>query len=186
MYSFLPQTGAGLAALCDALATYGVAFAPTQFQRYTCLRRLPLGLLELEPMFLLGVSLMVFGCFVRRWCFRTLGRFFTFEVSMSPCHRLVTDGPYAYVRHPSYTGIFLVLAGATIVMCSHNSWFRQCGVLERGGAPVLAAWMALCLWSTNCLRLRLKVEDEELKIRFGKFWEDYAARVPYTLIPGFV
>ncbi|TFK50531.1 ICMT-domain-containing protein [Heliocybe sulcata] len=164
------QAGAALGVLCDAAATYA----------------LPLGLLEIEPTFLLGVSMMVFGCFIRQWCFQTLGRLFTFEVSISPEHRLVTGGPYAYVRHPSYTGIFLVLAGATTVMCSRNSWFRQCGILERGGAPLLVAWMALCIWSANCLRQRLRVEDEELKIRFGKIWEDYAARVPYTLIPGLV
>ncbi|EPQ51452.1 ICMT-domain-containing protein [Gloeophyllum trabeum ATCC 11539] len=162
----LAKAGAALAALFDAAATYA--------------------LMEVDPIFLSGVTLMVLGCVLRKWCYRTLGRLFTFEVSIDPSHRLVTEGPYAYVRHPSYTGIFLVLAGATTVMCSKNSWLRQCGVMERGGAVTLIMWLALCAWSGNCLRQRLEVEDGELKVKFGKIWEDYAARVPYTLIPGLV
>ena len=30
-------------------------------------------------------------------------------------HRLVTDGLYAYVRHPQYTGLFVALFGEGIV-----------------------------------------------------------------------
>lgn len=38
-----------------------------------------------------------------------LGNLFTFEVMIRKNHKLITDGPYAYLMHPSYTGINLFL-----------------------------------------------------------------------------
>ncbi|KAG1779990.1 hypothetical protein EV702DRAFT_1266900 [Suillus placidus] len=60
---------------------------------------------------LLGTALIqvVAGGFLRWWCFCTLGRFFTFKLSVRQEHKLVTTGPYAVrvVRHPSYAGTLL-------------------------------------------------------------------------------
>lgn len=35
---------------------------------------------------LTGVGLMIIGGGLRLWCYRELGRFFTFEVRFTPCH----------------------------------------------------------------------------------------------------
>jgi protein-S-isoprenylcysteine O-methyltransferase Ste14 len=51
------------------------------------------------------------GVTLRWWAIRTLGKQFTRELQVGEDHELVVDGPYRYVRHPSYTGAILMLAG---------------------------------------------------------------------------
>src|SRR5262249_56376675 len=58
-----------------------------------------------------GLVLIASGIGLRVWSIATLGRFFQYQIKVQPGHRVVTGGPYRYVRHPSYTGIALVLAG---------------------------------------------------------------------------
>ncbi|KAM5531771.1 hypothetical protein V8D89_014541 [Ganoderma adspersum] len=41
--------------------------------------------------------------------------FFTFEVIIKDDHKLITSGPYSYVRHPSYTGILCLTTGAYLM-----------------------------------------------------------------------
>ncbi len=58
-----------------------------------------------------GVATTVAGVGLRQWAIRTLGRFFVGYVSIQPGHRVVRDGPYRWVRHPSYAGLWLQFAG---------------------------------------------------------------------------
>jgi protein-S-isoprenylcysteine O-methyltransferase Ste14 len=51
---------------------------------------------------------------LRAWSIAALGRFFQYHIEVQAEHRVVTDGPYRYVRHPSYTGMALVLAGIAL------------------------------------------------------------------------
>src|SRR5258707_1112495 len=61
-----------------------------------------------------GVVLIAAGIGLRAWSIATLGRFFQYQIQVQPGHHVVTDGPYRYVRHPSYSGIALVLAGIAL------------------------------------------------------------------------
>jgi len=65
--------------------------------------------------------------------FRELGPNFTFEASMSPNHSLATQGPYAVVRHPSYTGHFLMILGQIALLSSHDLWITQVGLNTASG-----------------------------------------------------
>ncbi|KAG1821851.1 uncharacterized protein BJ212DRAFT_1209306, partial [Suillus subaureus] len=47
---------------------------------------------SITSLFLVGTTLIVIGGFIRWWCFRTLGRFFTFKLSVRKGHQLVTSG----------------------------------------------------------------------------------------------
>jgi protein-S-isoprenylcysteine O-methyltransferase Ste14 len=76
----------------------------------------------------LGSLLCILGALLRLWSYRTLGRFFTFQLSIREDHRLVTHGPYAYVRHPGYSAIILVFFGGALVLFSPGGWVRECGV----------------------------------------------------------
>lgn len=58
-----------------------------------------------------GVAVCLAGAAGRLWCYRTLGRLFTFDLAIRPRHALVTSGPYRYARHPSYTALVAALAG---------------------------------------------------------------------------
>ncbi len=51
------------------------------------------------------------GSSLRLWAMHTLGRFFTFEVTIRKKHELVTTGPYRWLIHPSYTGLILSIPG---------------------------------------------------------------------------
>ncbi|OBZ67534.1 hypothetical protein A0H81_12475 [Grifola frondosa] len=63
--------------------------------------------LRISRIFVLGCMLGALGGFIRIQCYRTLGRFFTYELTLRNNHRLVTSGPYAVVRHPSYIGLIV-------------------------------------------------------------------------------
>jgi len=54
--------------------------------------------------FAAGMVLIVAGLGLRVWSIITLGRFFQYFIKVQPGHRVVTSGPYRFVRHPSYTG----------------------------------------------------------------------------------
>ena len=116
-------------------------------------------------------------------CFRTLGPLFTFEVTIRPQHELITHGPYAIVRHPSYIGIYLTLLGASAVLCAPGTWLASGGWMTAGGFLMISFWSVKCLYVFRGTCLRLKAEDDVLRATFGAKWEEYARRVPYRMIP---
>ena len=64
----------------------------------------------------LGALLIVTGAALRLWAITTLGRFFSARVALQEQHRLVREGPYRWIRHPSYTGALLLLLGAPLLL----------------------------------------------------------------------
>ena len=175
--------------LTDAIATISAAYAPVSRVAHLCpypSKSTTFSLSSIDLFFLLGTLLAVSGAALRKWCYITLGRHFTFEVCLLPHHELVTSGPYAWIRHPSYTGVHMVLFGATAVLGSRGAWASECGVLTTLGrgssnrsAITIWAWLIAVFWVVKCsyamgsaLR-RVEAEDHELKRRFGKVWEEY-------------
>jgi protein-S-isoprenylcysteine O-methyltransferase Ste14 len=71
-----------------------------------------------------GLALMLAGMALRAWSVRTLGRFFTVTVDVADDHRVVDGGPYALVRHPSYTGMLVVYLGIGAAL---DSWIALAG-----------------------------------------------------------
>lgn len=57
---------------------------------------------------------VVLGITVRIWAIRTLGAYFTVDITTFRCHKVHHDGPYWYVRHPSYSGLILMMLGLAI------------------------------------------------------------------------
>ncbi len=88
---------------------------------------------------------------------RALGRNVSPTVMTHDDHRLVTTGPYRWVRNPLYS------AGAVI--------FTGLGLLAASWFLLAAAALALVL-----VRLRLPAEEAELEARFGEAYRDYARR----------
>ena len=118
------------------------------------------------PVYVQGVGAVVWlaGMLLRRWAMMVLGRFFTDRVRIFSDHQLVTAGPYARVRHPSYAGLALVLLGAPL--CLGNA-VAVAGCAALGGAA---------------LAFRIRVEEAALLEAFGDTYLSYADRVP-RLIP---
>jgi len=48
--------------------------------------------------FMLGTGMIIAGGLLRWYCYRALGKMFTYEVSVQHNHQLITTGPYTVVR----------------------------------------------------------------------------------------
>ena len=124
------------------------------------------------------------GALIRLACYRTMGRLFTWELALKKNHTLVTGGPYSVVRHPSYTGSFMIGLGLILCQLGPGSWFRECvGLHTWGGKLFAATWAAMSLGIPVGLMSRVNVEDEILRKEFNEEWEVYARKTPYKLFP---
>jgi protein-S-isoprenylcysteine O-methyltransferase len=56
------------------------------------------------------------GLILRFWAVQTLGKFFRTTVMIQKEHQVIKNGPYRYIRHPSYTGLLLATVGVAIGM----------------------------------------------------------------------
>lgn len=73
--------------------------------------------------------------------------------------RLVTEGIYAHVRHPQYSGIFLITIGFLL------QW------------PTMITLLMWPILIVAYYRLAMK-EERDVEIQFGKAYEEYKSRVP--------
>jgi protein-S-isoprenylcysteine O-methyltransferase Ste14 len=113
----------------------------------------------------IGCGLGVAGVAMRLWAIRTLGPLFTRYVEVSDDHRVVTDGPYRYLRHPSYTGALLMFAGVGVGL---------------GNALSIAVVIGLPLIG---YLVRIAREEALLREKLGEPYAAYAARTR-RLVPG--
>jgi protein-S-isoprenylcysteine O-methyltransferase Ste14 len=60
----------------------------------------------------------VLGSLLRRYCWRTLGEYFTGDVQARAGQPVIRTGPYSLVRHPSYSGGILMHIGIGLALCS--------------------------------------------------------------------
>ena len=56
----------------------------------------------------LALIILIMGTLLRDWAILLLGRFFSRTVEIVQGHRLITRGPYHWLRHPSYTGMLII------------------------------------------------------------------------------
>ncbi len=141
--------------------------------------------LDLSKGFFVGILLMYSGAIVRATSYRHLGRYFTFELSLRPGHKLITDGPYSIVRHPSYVGSLFFYSGACLTqMLSPGSWFVESGMWTGNGGKLFAlAYLGYSITICYFLLSRVPVEDRVLQKEFKEEWVDWSKRTPYRLIP---
>ncbi|KAL9712284.1 hypothetical protein Ac2012v2_005362 [Leucoagaricus gongylophorus] len=134
--------------------------------------------------FFVGTFMASLGGLIRYKCYRALGTMFTFEMSIRKDHMLVTSGPYSIVRHPGYTGVFLVVIGIFLVHGLKGSWVRESGILKttvmKTITGITCAFIAVTI--LGILR-RMSKEDEALHQLAGEKWEYWAEKVPYKLVP---
>ena len=129
-------------------------------------RRVPsLDSAVLARAYAVGVALFVLGLALRWYSILHLGRFFTVDVAIAADHRVVDDGPYRWVRHPSYSGVIVAFAGYGICL---GNWLSLALVV----VPVSWAFVR-----------RIEVEEAALRTALGDAYRAYAARTR-RLLPG--
>jgi protein-S-isoprenylcysteine O-methyltransferase Ste14 len=112
-----------------------------------------------------GLIVMWLGLALRVWAIAALGRAFRTTVEVDPGQAVVATGPYRWVRHPSYSGLLLIVTG--------------CG-LAAGNWLALAVCAVLPL---PALLRRIHVEEAELTRVLGDRYRAYQAQTK-RLIPG--
>ncbi len=106
--------------------------------------------------FAAGVAATVLGSLGRQWAISTLGRFFTLNVTISDDQRVVTNGPYRWVRHPSYTADLVAFTGIGLAL---GNWLA---LLAAATLPLLG------------LLVRIHVEEKALFANLGEPYRAYA------------
>ncbi|KAK7694034.1 hypothetical protein QCA50_003610 [Cerrena zonata] len=134
--------------------------------------------------FALGSFLLFTGASIRAFCYYLLGKQFTFELALRKNHKLCTSGPYAFVRHPSYTGAVLGLFGVSLCMFGPGSWWAECHIGDMVLGKALALhWTMLMGLMLGLVFTRVGKEDLVLKEAFGSEWDEWARKTPYGIIP---
>ncbi len=105
-----------------------------------------------------GLGVLVSGVAFRVWAILTLGRFFTYRVTIQEGHHVVERGPYRIVRHPGYTGADLACLGLGIAL---SNWLS-------------IALLVLLPLASNVIRIR--VEERQLLDALGDEYRRYAER----------
>ena len=103
-----------------------------------------------------GAIMMITGIALRVWAISTLGNHFTVTARLNQQHKVITNGPYALLRHPSYSGAFLAITGSAFFL----------------NAPY-AIFISIIVMSV-AYYFRIKSEEKMLVNHFGDEYADYA------------
>ena len=113
--------------------------------------------------FWIGAIITAGGLYFSVVARRYLGKNWSQAVTIKEDHKLITNGPYALVRHPIYTGLLFGFVGSSIAL---GEW--------RGVIAVVLIFAVLLH--------KLKLEEKWLREQFGEPYKIYCQRVS-ALIP---
>jgi protein-S-isoprenylcysteine O-methyltransferase Ste14 len=106
-----------------------------------------------------GFALLAAGLTLDLWAMWTMFSARTNILPHRAADRLVTSGPFGFMRNPIYVGNTIATVGLGLAL--QNGW-------------LLAAAVAAAVFTHHLAVVR---EEAHLKEKFGKEWDDYAARV---------
>lgn len=119
-----------------------------------------------SSMHIVGLFLTIAGCSFGVWARIILGRNWSGTVTVKEDHVLTTRGPYAWVRHPIYSGLLLALLGTALVV----------------GKMIYLLAIPVCVLA---LALKLRSEEKFMHETFTEQYRSYRQRVkaliPYVL-----
>ena len=113
--------------------------------------------------FVIAAVLTGAGLLFSVWARQYLGTNWSGAVTIKKGHDLVTGGPYAWVRHPIYTGLLLAILGTAVAV---GEW----------RAIVAVAAASFALWR------KLRLEEHWMIQQFGEAYHAYRRNVR-ALIP---
>lgn len=114
---------------------------------------------------LAGLLVMWAGLGLRIWAVRVLGSSFRTTVEVDADQQVVDRGPYRWIRHPSYTGILMIVTGLAL---AYGNWLSLALLLVLPLAGLLP---------------RIAVEEEVLTRILGRPYAEYRTHTK-RLVPG--
>lgn len=122
-----------------------------------------------SPLNIAGVAFFVAGLLIRFWAAGYLAK----------NERLVTSGPYNYVKNPLYCGTFCITVGLCLMSQGPVvSW------KARELVPMILLGIFLIFFLAYYAPYKMKVEYERLRRLFPGEWDAYEKAVP-SYIPNF-
>jgi protein-S-isoprenylcysteine O-methyltransferase Ste14 len=119
------------------------------------------------PVFALGIAMIILGSLLRRYCWRTLGEYFTGDVRAKADQPVIRTGPYRLVRHPSYTAGMMMNIGIGLAL---GSWI---------------SFALLTIATISTYAYRVKVEERALVDAIGEPYRIYMKEskrfIPYIV-----
>ena len=111
-----------------------------------------------DPVRWIGITGFGFGLVLFWRVHRTLGRNWSPILEIRRNHKLITDGPYKYIRHPMYTQIWIWVICQWLVL---SNWIV--------GIVGVLTWTILYI-------IRIPEEEKMMIEEFGQQYEDYIRR----------
>jgi protein-S-isoprenylcysteine O-methyltransferase Ste14 len=111
-----------------------------------------------------GFVILWFGVVLRNYSIKILGKHFTPTIQLQEDHSLITTGPYSFIRHPSYLGALMAIAGIAIFLNS------------------LIGTICACICMMIAYVVRINAEEKALQSLFGSRYSEYKKRTK-KLIP---
>ncbi len=112
-----------------------------------------------------GLVLVLLGLALLIWGRSHLRGLYSGHVEVQSDHRLVTSGPYRWIRHPSYAGFLVLVLGVAL------------------GYSSLIGLVSIPVLLFPGLAYRMSVEEKLLGEQFGEEYSSYKAKTK-RLIPG--
>lgn len=113
----------------------------------------------------IAVAAAILSVWIVMAAVKTLGKEWSITARVVEGHKLATEGPYCFVRHPIYTGMLGMLLATGLAM---SYW--------QGLLPGLVVFFIGTV-------IRVRSEERLLRETFGQEFEAYIRRVP-ALVPG--
>jgi protein-S-isoprenylcysteine O-methyltransferase Ste14 len=109
-----------------------------------------------------GFGAALLGFAVAIWARIALGRYWSDKVVLQQHHRLIRSGPYAFMRHPIYSGVLLSVAGSAILLGE------------------VRGLLAFCVLLVNYV-IKARREERLLERQFDREFLEHRARAGFLL-----
>lgn len=101
----------------------------------------------------ISILLLLKGIFIRYWAYYVMKNYFTRTIHPHKDRPLISYGPYRFARHPFHVGLFLIVLGLCMFICSHL--FAILIVL-----PIMG----------SILHYRMSLEEQLLSQKYGEIY----------------
>lgn len=108
----------------------------------------------------IGFGMFFVALLIRNWAIRSLGKYHSPHIEIKKNHKLIKNGPYAYIRHPYYVSVILEILGLPLIPNSYYTF-------------LLALFVYIPF-----LFIRIRFEEKVMTVTFGENYSNYKKGIP--------